>query len=240
MKRKGHYRITWSPIKSSIFHTQTLDWNKEFGGDEEGKPAARTKRRLKPVAWPAKAGLNWRKKVVSRLVNPDLPTIEPVMRPAKRPARRSLIPTVSGEERQGFRLLAVDWLSVVWGWVGALVVTLAALAVAAFYVAFTPGSVYYLSTYLFLNKVVSPLLGGILAGVKTRQSGVMVGFWVGLGYGLIVLVFRLYAGLFSSFWTEAVTGMLASIFAGIVGTVLGATLSGGRKASEDRRGLAVE
>ena len=174
--------------------------------------------------------------MVSRLINPELPGIEPVMKPA----RSGLIPTVSGEERKGLSLLAVDWLAVVWGWVGSLAVTLVALAIAAFYVAFTPGSVYYLSTYLFLNKVVSPLLGGILAGVKTRQSAIMIGFWVGLGYGLIVLVFRLYAGLFSSFWTEAITGMLASVFAGIVGTVLGATMSGGRKVREDRRSLAVD
>jgi putative membrane protein (TIGR04086 family) len=236
MKRKDHYRITWSPVKSSIFHTQTLDWAKEFGGAEKEKPASGTKRRLRPVAWPAQRGRSLRKRVLSHLLNPDLPTIEPV----KRPARRSILPTASGERRRSLNLMAIDWLSVVWGWVAALAVTLVALAIAAFYVAFTPGSVYYLSTYLFLNKVVSPLLGGLLAGAKTNQSGLSVGFWVGLGYGLIVLVFRLYAGLFSSFWTEAVTGMLASIFAGIVGAMIGAAMTAGRKAREGRRGLAVD
>ncbi|MDH7480079.1 MAG: TIGR04086 family membrane protein, partial [Syntrophomonadaceae bacterium] len=144
-----------------------------------------------------------------------------------------------GRRFKSLHLPAVDWLAVVWGWVASMAITLVVLAAAAFYVALTPGSVFYLSTYLFLNKVVSPLLGGVLAGMRAKTAAALVGLWVGLGYGFIVLVFRLYGGLFDYFWTEALTSLLASLFAGVVGSILGATLAASRTAREKRRGVEV-
>ncbi|NLK51858.1 MAG: TIGR04086 family membrane protein [Syntrophomonadaceae bacterium] len=126
----------------------------------------------------------------------------------------------------------INWTAVAWGWVIALSFTLVVLGAGALYVAFTPGSVYYLSTYLMLNKVVSPLLGGIVAGWKAGQKGWQSGMWVGAGYGLAILVFRLYGELFSAFWLEAALGLLLSIAAGIIGGVLGRVFIGGRKAKE--------
>jgi len=126
--------------------------------------------------------------------------------------------------QQRVKLSDVDWLAVVWGWVAALAVTLAVLIGAALYVAFTPGSVFLLSAYLFLNKVVSPLLGGFLAGIRNRGNVFSAGFLVGLGYGMAVVVFRLYGGLFSVFWAEALLSLLGSLGGGIAGAWLGMAL----------------
>jgi putative membrane protein (TIGR04086 family) len=115
----------------------------------------------------------------------------------------------------------VSWSAVAWGWVVALAITIAVLGGAAIYVALTPGSVYYLSTYLLLNKVASPLLGGLVTGWRVNRKGWQAGLWVGLGYGLAIMVFRMYGGLLSAFWFEAATGLAASILAGMVGGSLG-------------------
>lgn len=239
VKRKDHCTITWTPAKPSIFHAQTLDWSKEFG--DEGERPGRRERNWKAVVWPEQKGKgwSWRRRLVSRWVNRDqqLSDDRVAARPRKfLPVGRLKRPNL--EILKGLNLPAVDWLAVVWGWVASLAITLAVLAAAAFYVAFTPGSVYYLSTYLFLNKVVSPLLGGILAGVKAKQAAGLVGLWVGLGYGIIVLVFRLYGGLFSLFWTEALASLAASLAAGLVGAVLGAALAATRESRGKRKLLA--
>lgn len=239
MKRKDHYRITWNPSKSSIFHAQTLNWSSEFGKKDSGKDS-QDRSGWKSVIWPERSGWSWRQRLAERLVART--QTKPEIQAAARPRRFFPVDLGKGslsERRKALNLPAVDWLAVVWGWVAALATTLVILAAAAFYVALTPGSVYYLSTYLFLNKVVSPLLGGVLAGVRTRQAAGLVGFWVGMGYGLIVLVFRLYGGLFSTFWSEAVTGLLASLLAGVVGAIVGFTLSESRASRERRRGLAA-
>jgi len=126
-------------------------------------------------------------------------------------------------------LKGIYWPAVAWGWVIALSITIAVLGAAALYVAFTPGSVYYLSTYLMLNKVVSPLFGGIVAGWKVNRKGWQTGLWVGLGYGLAIMIFRLYGGLLSAFWLEAVTGLAVSILAGIIGGAMGRGLAPERR-----------
>ncbi len=124
----------------------------------------------------------------------------------------------------------IHWPAVAWGWVVALAITVAVLGAAALYVAMTPGSVFYLSTYLMLNKVASPFFGSMVAGWKAKRKGWQCGLWVGLGYGLAIMVFRLYGGLLSALWVEALTGLAVSILAGMIGGAIGRAL-----APEERR-----
>lgn len=124
----------------------------------------------------------------------------------------------------------IHWPAVAWGWVVALAITITVLGAAALYVALTPGSVFYLSTYLMLNKAASPLFGSMVAGWKAKRKGWQCGLWVGLGYGLAIMVFRLYGGLLSALWVEALTGLAVSIAAGMIGGAIGRAL-----APEERR-----
>lgn len=229
--RREHYRITWTPTKPAVFHTQSPNWLD--GLYQGGKKPRSAERRWKTALWPERKEWSWRQRLVTRWLDRDKREFK--NREAADPPRKYRLV----ERFKDLRLPAVDWLAVVWGWVASLAITLVVLAAAAFYVALTPGSVFYLSTYLFLNKVVSPLLGGVLAGMRAKTAAALVGLWVGLGYGIIVLVFRLYGGLFDFFWTEALTGLLASLFAGAAGAILGATLAASRTTREKRRGIAV-
>lgn len=129
-------------------------------------------------------------------------------------------------------LKEINWQAVTWGWFVSLLVTTLVIGAAAFYVAMTPGSVFYLGSYLMLNKAISPLIGGIVAGLKAKYKGWQMGFWVGAGYGLVVMIFKLYAGLINILWLDVVTGLGAAILSGMVGGLLGQVLFPYRYTSE--------
>jgi len=135
-------------------------------------------------------------------------------------------------------LKGINWPAVAWGWVAALALTVAVLGIAAIYVALTPGSIFYLSTYLLLNKVASPLLGGLVTGCKAEQKGWQAGLWVGVAYGLTIMIFRLYGGLFS-FWLEAITGLVISVVAGMVGGLLGRILTSKHRVDKTEASVEV-
>ena len=260
LKRKEHMGLVWTPAtkqfaqsapaqpdeRSAIFHTQVsvlspdehiaplnnvpiqdelvgpakqADFTDETGADV----LSRTKKFCldKVKAWSAgetvfRQGLNvWR--------NMDNDEEEP---PTGKRAYR-----FRWQGRDLSLLKGINWPAVAWGWVTALALTVAVLGAAAIYVALTPGSVFYLSTYLLLNKVVSPLLGGVVTGWKVEQKGWQAGLWVGVGYGLTIMVFRMYGGLFS-FWLEALTGLVISMVAGMVGGLLGRILTPKHRAAK--------
>lgn len=120
--------------------------------------------------------------------------------------------------------------AVIYGWVAILVLILISSLLLSLVVKFTSISEFTLSYITLTIGLVTLFIGGIIAGLKGKENGWVVGALTGGGFTLLTFLIQ-FLGFNETFSTQQTIYHLTYILAAIIGSIIGVNLFVSNKAS---------
>ncbi len=120
--------------------------------------------------------------------------------------------------------------AVIYGWVAILVLILISSLLLSLVVKFTSISEFTLSYITLTIGLVTLFIGGIIAGLKGKENGWVVGALTGGGFTLLTFLIQ-FLGFNETFSIQQTIYHLTYILAAIIGSIIGVNLFVSNKAS---------
>lgn len=114
-------------------------------------------------------------------------------------------------------------VAVVYGWISILVLILISSSFLSLIVRFTTVSEFTLSYISLTIGLVTLFIGGIIAGLKGKENGWIVGILTGGGFTLLTFLIQ-YLGFNEVFSIKQSIYHLTYILAAVVGSIIGVNL----------------
>ncbi len=114
-------------------------------------------------------------------------------------------------------------VAVVYGWISILVLILISSTFLSLVVRFTTVSEFTLSYISLTIGLVTLFIGGIIAGLKGKENGWIVGILTGGGFTLLTFLIQ-YLGFNEVFSIKQSIYHLTYILAAVVGSIIGVNL----------------
>lgn len=123
----------------------------------------------------------------------------------------------------GFYVKNSYLMAIVYGWISILVLILVSSAFLSLVLRFTAISEFTLSYISLTIGLVTLFIGGIIAGVKGKENGWIVGALTGGGFTLLTFLIQ-YLGFNEVFSIQQSIYHITYILAAIVGSIIGVNL----------------
>ncbi|WP_226037015.1 TIGR04086 family membrane protein [Aquibacillus saliphilus] len=114
--------------------------------------------------------------------------------------------------------------ALLYGWIAVFGIMLFASLILSLLLKFTSLGSSTLNWTTLVVSLIALFSGGLIAGLKGRESGLVLGAITGLGFTLFVLLYQ-YLGYSSGFSTSQIIHHGGFLIAAIIGGVLGVNLS---------------
>jgi len=114
-------------------------------------------------------------------------------------------------------------LAVVYGWITILVLILISSTILSLAVRLTTISEFTLSYLTLTIGLISLFIGGIIAGLKGKEKGWIIGILTGIGFTLLTFLIQ-YLGYNEIFSIQQTVYHITYILAAIVGSIIGVNL----------------
>lgn len=119
-------------------------------------------------------------------------------------------------------------LAIVYGWITIFVLLLLSSIFLSIMMKFTSINEFMLS-YLSLSiGILSLLIGGIVAGMKGKEKGLIIGALTGIGFTVLTFLIQ-YLGYNETFSMQQMIYHLAYIISAMIGSIIGVNLATSRK-----------
>lgn len=119
-------------------------------------------------------------------------------------------------------------LAIVYGWITIFVLLLLSSIFLSIMMRFTSINEFMLS-YLSLSiGILSLLIGGIVAGMKGKAKGLIIGALTGIGFTVLTFLIQ-YLGYNETFSMQQMIYHLAYIISAMIGSIIGVNLATSRK-----------
>lgn len=119
-------------------------------------------------------------------------------------------------------------LAIVYGWITIFVLLLLSSIFLSIMMRFTSINEFMLS-YLSLSiGILSLLIGGIVAGMKGKEKGLIIGALTGIGFTVLTFLIQ-YLGYNETFSMQQMIYHLAYIISAMIGSIIGVNLATSRK-----------
>ena len=119
-------------------------------------------------------------------------------------------------------------LAIVYGWITIFVLLLLSSIFLSIMMRFTSINEFMLS-YLSLSiGILSLLIGGIVAGMKGKEKGLIIGALTGIGFTVLTFLSQ-YLGYNETFSMQQMIYHLAYIISAMIGSIIGVNLATSRK-----------
>ncbi|SHN09365.1 TIGR04086 family membrane protein [Gracilibacillus kekensis] len=119
-------------------------------------------------------------------------------------------------------------VSVLYGWVGVVVVMLLASVVLTLLLRFTSLGESTLKMATLFISFIALFTGGLIAGLKAKHKGILVGSITSLLFTFIVFCYR-FLGLHLGFSVVELVNHIAYLLLAIIGAIIGVNLSSGEE-----------
>ncbi|MGN8645627.1 TIGR04086 family membrane protein [Gracilibacillus sp. HCP3S3_G5_1] len=115
-------------------------------------------------------------------------------------------------------------VSVLYGWIGILVVMLLASVILTILLRFTSLGESTLEMATLLISFIALFTGGLIAGLKAKQKGILVGAITSLLFTFMVFCYR-FLGLHLSFSIVELVNHAAYLLLAMIGAIIGVNFS---------------
>lgn len=115
-------------------------------------------------------------------------------------------------------------MAIVYGWIAALIIIFLASSIVVFIIKFTSISEVTLGFITLAIGLTTLFIGGIVAGLKAKEKGWLIGLIIGLGFALLTFTVQ-YLGVNVTFTIEQVIYHSTYTLAAIIGSIFGVNLS---------------
>ncbi|MFC4404003.1 TIGR04086 family membrane protein [Gracilibacillus xinjiangensis] len=122
-------------------------------------------------------------------------------------------------------------ISVLFGWIGIIVVMLAASIILALLLRFTSLGESTLELVTLLISFLALFIGGFIAGLKAKHKGIIVGAITSILFTLFVFFYR-FLGVEASFTIVQFVHHAAYLLLAMIGAIIGVNVSGGEVAEQ--------
>lgn len=120
--------------------------------------------------------------------------------------------------------------AIIYGWITILVLILFSSSLLSLVVKFTTISEFTLSYITLTIGLVTLFIGGIIAGLKGKENGWVVGALTGGGFTLLTFLIQ-FLGFNEAFSMQQIIYHLTYILAAIIGSIIGVNLFINNRAS---------
>lgn len=121
-------------------------------------------------------------------------------------------------------------VAVVYGWITILVLVLISSLLLSFVIRFTAISEFTLSYISLTIGLITLFIGGMIAGLKGKDKGWIIGALTGVGFTLLTFMIQ-YLGFNEMFSVQQTIYHMTYILAAIVGSIIGVNLIVANKTS---------
>lgn len=115
-------------------------------------------------------------------------------------------------------------MAIVYGWITALIMIFIASSIVALIIKFTNISEVTLGFITLAIGLITLFIGGIVAGLKAKEKGWLIGLIIGLGFALLTFIVQ-YLGVNVTFTIQQVVYHSTYTLAAIIGGIFGVNLS---------------
>src|SRR5699024_715132 len=115
------------------------------------------------------------------------------------------------------------WMALLYGWTIILFIVLTSSAVLAIVIKHSNITEQTLSYITLIIGLVTLFIGGLVAGLRGKSNGWMLGFIVGLGFSLLILLIQ-YLGFNEIFSVKQIVFHITYILCAVVGSIVGVNL----------------
>lgn len=120
-------------------------------------------------------------------------------------------------------------IAILYGWITMLAIIILASAIVAFIIKFTNISEVTLGFVTLAIGLITLFISGIVAGIKAKAKGWLIGLIVGLSFALLTFTVQ-YLSVDSGFSIEQIVYHSTYTLAAIVGSIFGVNLSNNQTA----------
>lgn len=121
-----------------------------------------------------------------------------------------------------------QWIAILYGWVAILFFVLLSSAVLALIIRYSEITSFTLSYLTLIIGLFTLFLGGVIAGLKGKANGLMIGFITGIGFTILTFFIQ-YLGFNEVFTMKQFIYHITYILCAIVGSIIGVNLTDSEK-----------